>query len=108
MRLVTSADDSTIRNLESQTRKTLNILKQIPDNDVMVRIPVVPGFTTTEAYLTLARRILEDYHISKVEILPFNPETSHYYQAMGLSAPMEYDASQADQLFKYVSDFFNN
>jgi glycyl-radical enzyme activating protein len=105
MRLVTSADDSNARYLENQTRRTLLFLKQVAGNNVIVRIPVIPGFTTTEAYLTTARQILKDYHITNVEILPFNPETSHYYQAMGLPAQVNYDLSQTGQLFKYVSDF---
>lgn len=106
MRLVTGPKTSQSVYLEKRTRNTLSFLTQNTNAEIIVRIPVIPGFTTTEAYLTTARQILQDYHIHKVELLPHNPESSHYYEAIDLPPQIEYNAAQADEIFKYVSDFF--
>jgi Pyruvate-formate lyase-activating enzyme len=104
MRLVTSDDPAERNHLEKYTRQTMNYLKH---SDVLVRIPVIPGFTTTEYYLTLTRQILENYRQAHIEILPMNPETAHYYQAIGQTSEITYDESQAARLYEYVCEFLN-
>lgn len=102
LRLLTSDDTSNRKYLEKQTRQTMDFLKQ---SDVTVRIPVIPGYTTTDDYLTQVSQILIDYELNQVDILPLNPETSHYYDALGVDSNIEYDATQANQLYQYVSNF---
>jgi pyruvate formate lyase activating enzyme len=106
MRLVTGPKTSQSVYLEKRTRNTLSFLTQNTNAEIIVRIPVIPGFTTTESYLTTARQIIQEYQIKKVELLPHNPESSHYYEAIDFPPQIEYDTAQADKIFKYVSDFF--
>ena len=106
MRLVTGSTTSESGYLEKRTRDTLSFLTQNRNTEVIIRIPVIPGFTTTETYLTTARQIIQEYQIKNIELLPHNPESSHYYEAIDFPPQIEYNAAQAEQIFKYVSDFF--
>ncbi|HJW15767.1 MAG TPA: glycyl-radical enzyme activating protein [Flavisolibacter sp.] len=107
LRLILGPDTTKNTFLENKTRETLSFLARDLKKEIIARIPVIPGFTTTESYLEKVRKLLLDYPIKKVEFLPHNPESSHYYQAMGLSPRIEYQATEADSKYDYVSNYFN-
>lgn len=54
-------------------------------NDIIIRMPLIPGITTSENCLMLVAETLGLYGLSKLELLLFNPLTSHYYYAMGMN-----------------------
>ncbi len=105
MRLLTGANTLPSINLEKITRGTLNFLTQKPETEIIVRIPVIPGFTTTKSYLNSTKKILQEYKIKNIELLAHNPESSHYYKAIGLPNQIEYNSSKADKNYNYVIDF---
>lgn len=72
----------------------LNNLKTIalksPDK-IIIRTPLIPGYTDDEENLCRIREIMERYHIRKQELLPFNPNTRHYYTTGGIPYLLEQD-----------------
>lgn len=105
IRLDTGRNKPTKDSFESKTRSTLDFLTHNGITDIIARYPVIPGYTTTEYYLNTTLQILMNYNISRIDILPHNPESSHYYKAMNLPFQIDYDASQAERSYKYVSNF---
>jgi len=108
MRLTTGTNTFGEAYLEKKTRETLAYLSQLPSKKIIVRIPIIPGYTTTEKYLDKVRRILEEHNLKDIEILRHNPESAHYYNALGLPGKIPYNASLANEKYTYVSQFFIN
>lgn len=107
MRLVTGTSTHSSLYLEKQTRKALQFLTKIKNASVIVRIPVVPGYTNTNSYLETARGIIREYKIEHLELLQHNRESAHYYNAMDSCTLVEYNEQEAITTYKSVSDFFN-
>lgn len=59
------------------------IASESPDK-IIIRTPLIPGYTNDETNLSRIREIMDCYHIGKQELLPFNPNTEHYYTAGGI------------------------
>lgn len=107
MRLITDSSRAKARSLEKATRKTLDFLTQKTDADIIIRIPVIPNFTTSKSYLETVKRMIGEYQIKKIELLPYNSESSHYYNAIGLPFHLDYNQAQVDKEFQDVAEFFN-
>ena len=60
------------------------IALESPDK-IIIRTPLIPGYTDNKENLTRIREIMDCYHIRKQELLPFNPNTKHYYITGGIS-----------------------
>lgn len=61
----------------------VQILSQLK-SDFIIRMPVIPGFTDTPKAVNTMLTFLRDYKIRDIELLPFNPNTTHYYQMLGM------------------------
>lgn len=48
---------------------------------IIIRTPLIPGYTDDEKNLTNIHNIMGKYHIQKQELLPMNSNTEHYYNA---------------------------
>jgi pyruvate formate lyase activating enzyme len=106
MRLTNGHDNNTDL-FEKNTRNTLSYLTKNSCKEIIARFPVIPRFTTSESDLSKVYDILVEYGIKKIEVLPLNPETSHYYNAMDLPAYFEGNEINTNNEFKSVFDFFN-
>jgi glycyl-radical enzyme activating protein len=106
MRLVTGQGGK-MASLEKATRKTLDCLSKDPTKEIIARIPVIPGYTDTEAYLEKAKKIIRDYEINKIEILPFNPEASHYYHALGIDFDINCNDIDLGERYRRVCNSLN-
>jgi len=107
MRLITGTKTFTTIYLEEQTRKTLQLLSYKKKSTVIIRIPAIAGYTSTIDYLDRVSEIIRNYSTQGIEVLPHNRESSHYYDAMGKSPPVNYYESEADAAFKVISNYFN-
>jgi len=107
MRLVTGTSTFTSDYLEKQTRKSLQFITESKNASVIVRIPVIPGYTDTNKYLETARRIISEYSLEHIELLKHNRESSHYYDALNSKASIEYNEHEAVNNYKLVTEFFN-
>lgn len=58
-------------------------VSQSPDK-VIIRTPLIPGYTDDAANLERIRKIMAAHGIKELDLLPFNPNTEHYYNAGGI------------------------
>lgn len=107
MRLVTGTSTYSSAYLEKQTRKSLQFLTGRYNASVIVRIPVIPGYTDTKSYLDTVRGIIREYSVEQIELLKHNRESSHYYNATNSCASVVYNEQEATTSYQSVSDFFN-
>lgn len=107
MRLLTGSSKLKSKNLEKSIHKTLAFLTQKPSADIIIRIPVIPDYTTSDNYLITVNKILKEYQIKKIDLLPYNPDSDLYYKAIDLPYHLEYNQIQADKEFLKVANFFN-
>lgn len=108
MRLTTGHRHTVSPTLEKRTRHTIEWLRKNSHANIIVRIPVIPDYTSTDDYLKSADKILADYSLTHVEVLHQNPEQEHYYKASGISSMMSYSQRQADSSYNEVSAHFAN
>lgn len=108
MRLTTGHQPGVSPELTDKIRETIGWIKQNSSATIILRIPVIPTFTSTPEYLGTALEIIQDFSLTNIDILPENPEEGHYYRASGLPSPIAYDKRLAQDAFKQVSDFFQN
>lgn len=62
---------------------TARNLARLPAERVRIRYPLIPGYTDGEDSLAKVADILEGTAISCLDLLPFNENTGHYYEALG-------------------------
>lgn len=93
--------------LERMTRISLDYLTKDSQKEVIARIPVIPGHTDLNLYLDALSLLLAEYGISKIDVLPFNSEATHYYDASGLPFPPVDNKIDAGDRYRYVVSFFN-
>ena len=108
MRLSTGTDTFDSDFLEAATRRTLDILCAPPRSSITVRIPAILPISSDETYRTKAATILNDFSVSQVEILPQNPASTLFYDAMGITpAPQcRYDPDVAEAQYQSLKDYF--
>lgn len=56
----------------------------LSSDKVIIRTPLIPGYTDDADNIERIHQIMERYGIQKLDLLPFNPNTQHYYQAGGI------------------------
>lgn len=56
---------------------------------IILRTPIVPGFTDDPEQLELIAGQMTQLNLHTIELLPFNPESRHYYRAMGREFPLQ-------------------
>lgn len=92
---------------EKSTNDLLELLTQ-NSKEIIARIPIIPGHTSTEEYLLCAKKITTKFNIQKTELLPFNPETSHYYISSGTNPPITFNRDSTKTAFEYATVFFDS
>jgi Pyruvate-formate lyase-activating enzyme len=108
MRLTTGHSSSISPLLERKVRRTLKCLQANTQNNIIVRIPVIPGYTSTLSYLQAAQNIVKDFSLTNIELLPQNPEGEHYYKAAGLNPLVSFNKHEAEESYQYATNFFLN
>ncbi len=107
LRLTTGHHKGISPSLEHKTRQTLSYLTSSTRSKIIVRIPIIPGYTTTPPYLQAVRRIVSDFSLTNIELLPQNPEGDHYYRATGIRPLVGYSKQLADESYQKVAHFFS-
>jgi len=107
MRLITGTKTITPLYLEEQTRKALHLLLLEKKSIVVVRIPAIAGYTSTASYLDRVSEIKKEYSIQGIDVLKHNRESAHYYHAMGINCPIQYEETDADTAFQIVTNYFS-
>jgi pyruvate formate lyase activating enzyme len=106
MRLSTGTDAFDADFLEASTRRTLEILCASPKSEIAVRIPAVFPLAKDKSYAARVKAVLKDFEISKVEILPHNPASELFYEAMGAAPQCRYERAAAEEQYQSMRAFF--
>jgi len=69
-------------------RDTLAYLRQHAGGRMIVRYPVIPGFTDGEGTVREIVALMKDYALGEIELLPLHAQAGHYYAAMQLPFPL--------------------
>lgn len=62
----------------------LGFLAQKAPEKIIIRLPLIPGFTDDPANLRRIAGIMKLYNINSLQLLPYNPYTSYYYKVSGI------------------------
>ena len=67
---------------------------------IIIRTPLIPGYTSDCESLRLVARAMLDSEIQELQLLPSNPYVNHYYVACGFPLPFqgEIPAHSADEI----------
>ena len=80
--------------------KNLKKLSNETDKDIIVRIPVIPGYNAVEEELSAMASFLSTLRIKKVELLPYHTMGDHKYEALG-RAPTTYKVPSEEDMAYY-------
>lgn len=92
--------------LYGTVRQNLKLLKKYKA-DICIRYPVIPRVTTTKEYLDRTNALMQEFNVREIDILPYNPDTSHYYRCIGQELPIEFTSEEISNSHKMIKDFFN-
>lgn len=70
---------------DQRIKTNLKKLIQMRREDVVVRIPIIPGFTATEANLGALADLMKKINVKRCELLPYNPLGALKAERMGLA-----------------------
>jgi len=63
--------------------ENLHFLATENPNNIIIRTPIIPNHNDTVKNFYKIAEIMVSLGLKKIELLPFNPFTSHYYKALG-------------------------
>lgn len=104
MRLTTGTNNFSADFLETQTRKTFQYLSKLNNSKLILRIPAIEGYTTTQEYLKRVHEITATSQTFDLEVLPFNKSSSHYYNAIGISPSLNFKDLESNSAFEFISN----
>ena len=51
--------------------------------NIIIRTPLINNYTTDEETISTIANIMQKYELNKIELLPYNLQSNHYYKAIG-------------------------
>ena len=87
LRPVPKAVDRGMHAAWLRQERNLRYIRANSEAEVVLRVPLIPGMTTSRDSLQQVVGVARAGGVRRLELLPFNPHTGHYYAAMGLEAP---------------------
>jgi pyruvate formate lyase activating enzyme len=80
--------------------ENLKKLSNSTDKDIIIRIPVIPGYNADVEELSKIAAFLRPLRIKAIELLPYHRMGDHKYESLG-RAPMTYDVPSEDEMESY-------
>lgn len=90
-------------------RRILENLRMLSDccgGDIIIRIPVIPGFNANTEEMCRISEFLKTIRYSSVELLPYHEMGKYKYEALGMDA-VTYPVPEKEDMKKF-SDILNN
>ena len=84
-----------------------NLVKLSGKKEIIVRIPVIPGFNTSDVEIEKISDFLQSISLKKIELLPYHKMGEHKYSALGKSAFI-YDTPSPHIMEKFKNHIFRN
>lgn len=106
MRLTTGSLHEDREHMIQKIRGNLFALSQSTSADIRVRIPAIPGIFDSEWYLESARSLCDEFSLKAIDILPHNPDSAIFYQALGKRAPVAFHADAAKAAYQKIKSHF--
>lgn len=100
MRFTTGTSNYDSAYMEDKIRTTLQILCTKPKSEIIVRIPAIPGMTSSSWHHKKVQSLLQEFSITTIDILPYNPESDLYYKAMDTNPPYIYNPEKALEAYQ--------
>jgi pyruvate formate lyase activating enzyme len=75
---------------------------------IIIRTPVMAGITDLSSSLSRIAGIMQENRLTEIQLLPFNRETSHYYNALGRTCRVGSEAIVTPGRLEMVRDFFTS
>ncbi|HEX3027753.1 MAG TPA: glycyl-radical enzyme activating protein [Clostridia bacterium] len=94
-------------NFNTINRNLSFLAGRVPDK-IIIRTPLIAGFTDDIPNIQKISEIMLSQGLNKIELLPCNPHTGHYYLAMGKSFDeLMFRAPEQDKLNEIIKAFEN-
>jgi pyruvate formate lyase activating enzyme len=90
--------------------KVLKFLKFLDENDkrIWIRKVLVPDISMDEKYIMTLIEFLKDYHIEKVELLPYHDMGREKYEKLGIDYPLTNPLPTKSEIQKIKSLFLTH
>ena len=101
------SDDLHREGTGASNRLILENLKRLSDEtdrDIIIRIPVIPGYNADKEELSAMAGFLSTLRIKKVELLPYHTMGDHKYEALG-KVPTTYAVPSEENMAHYKDIF---
>ena len=90
----------------NQAAQNLKFLSSHGANQIIIRTPIIPGFTDNFRELSKIVELMHRNGLETIELLPYNPHTDLYYRAMGRRMPVEIAKQPSEVELLSIQDFF--
>lgn len=94
--------------LFQKTRESLKIITQNKAAQIIVRIPAIPVLVANPQFMDRAVELLLQFNLNQVEVLRHNPESDHFYHALGIKPQVDYQAFDAEKAYQFIQFILNN
>lgn len=84
----------------------LEFLAARNSQNITVRAPIIPGYTDKIPCFQELSHIMARLHLRDIEILPFNPMASLYYEALGIPFPMQQTLPPDNASVNHIVEIF--
>lgn len=81
------------------------VASQDPEK-IIVRTPIVSGYTDDPRCLSTIAEIMSENEVFKIELLPYNPQSNHYYSAIGMPYSLKDVTMPNEAEMLAVRDYF--
>jgi len=71
-----------------RVKENLQFLCSQDAKKIIIRTPIIPGFTDAPQELSAIASLMHANRLTTIELLPYNPHTDHFYNAMGKKNPL--------------------
>lgn len=89
-----------------QLLKNIELLAAYDPDRISIRMPVIPGYTNTSSTYETIIEVMHANGIKSIEILPYNPYSESYYNAMGLEYTLKGTPSPGEEEMTGIKDIF--
>jgi len=87
----------------ASNRTILGNAARLDGRDALVRVPLIPGVTDTEANLRAIFAFMSQARLGRVELLPFNPASGAKWEWLGLACEVEGEPQSAEELARFAA-----
>jgi pyruvate-formate lyase-activating enzyme len=87
-------------------KDSLKFLCSYDANKIIIRTPIIPGFTDSPRELAAIAEIMDINKLTTIELLPYNAHTNHFYTAIGKKMPLTDIHRPSDTELSYIRNFF--